>query len=213
MMYCTTVLLLFPVLSGCQCWQKQNQRGPGHLQGGRPRPGSQVHSVRAVRRPRRQRHLHEGRHGAAPHHPPELGGDAAAHRGGLGSSQGNTALICRLRVVTPSCAQSGAASGDNLSQLSLDYEELMQQPHEPSVLDLVAGALESAFWVMDSVILNDKLEYKITGGWRHLLCTSSDPAPAGGSTCLVALFICDRIFVANAGDSRAVLFRFLEKPR
>ena len=115
--------------------------------------------------------------------------------------------------MTPSCAQSGAASGDNLSQLSLDYEELMQQPHEPSVLDLVAGALESAFWVMDSVILNDKLEYKITGGWRHLLCTSSDPAPAGGSTCLVALFICDRIFVANAGDSRAVLFRFFEKPR
>ena len=106
MTYCTTVLLLFPVLSGCQCWQKQNQRGPGHLQGGGPRSGSQVHSVRAVRRPRRQRHLHEGRHGAAPHHPPELGGDAAAHRGGLGSSQGNTALICRLRVVTSASKSS-----------------------------------------------------------------------------------------------------------
>ena len=95
--------------------------------------------------------------------------------------------------MTPSCAQSGAASGDNLSQLSLDYEELMQQPHEPSVLDLVAGALESAFWVMDSVILNDKMEFKITGG----------------TTCLVSLFICDRIFVANAGDSRAVLYRYV----
>ena len=83
--------------------------------------------------------------------------------------------------MTPSCAQSGAASGDNLSQLSLDYEELMQQPHEPSVLDLVAGALESAFWVMDSVILNDKLEYKITGGWRHLLCPALTPLLQGAA--------------------------------
>ena len=86
-----------------------------------------------------------------------------------------------MRVVTPSCAQSGAAGGDNLSQLSLDYEELMQQPHEPSVLDLVAGALESAFWVMDSVILNDKLEYKITGGCWHVLWPSSDSLLQGAA--------------------------------
>ena len=30
---------------------------------------------------------------------------------------------------------------------------------------------------------------------------------SGGSTALVALFICDRVFVANAGDSRAVVYK------
>ena len=81
---------------------------------------------------------------------------------------------------------------DRLSQLSLDYDELMHQPYEPTIEELISGALESAIWVMDSVILNDKIDFKITGG----------------TTCLIALFICDRIFVANAGDSRAVLYRF-----
>ena len=82
---------------------------------------------------------------------------------------------------------------DTISQLSLDYEELMNHPYEPTIEELISGALESAVWVMDSVILNDKMDFKITGG----------------TTCLIALFICDRIFVANAGDSRAVLYRFL----
>ena len=70
---------------------------------------------------------------------------------------------------------------------------LMNHPYEPTIEELISGALESAVWVMDSVILNDKMDFKITGG----------------TTCLIALFICDRIFVANAGDSRAVLYRFL----
>ena len=90
-------------------------------------------------------------------------------------------------------SKSGSCNGDNLSQLSIDYEQLMSLPHEPSLEELISGALESAFWVMDSVILNDKMEFKITGG----------------TTCLVSLFICDRIFVANAGDSRAVLYRYV----
>ena len=30
---------------------------------------------------------------------------------------------------------------------------------------------------------------------------------SGGSTALVAIFICDRLFVANAGDSRAVVYK------
>ena len=50
-----------------------------------------------------------------------------------------------------------------MSVMSLDYEELMTQPYEPDIEQLISGALESAFWVMDSVILNDKNEFKITG--------------------------------------------------
>ena len=88
-------------------------------------------------------------------------------------------------------AKRGMCNGDNLSQMSFDYEQMMSLPHEPSLEELIRGALESAFWVMDSIILNDKMEFRITGG----------------TTCLVSLFICDRIFVANAGDSRAVLYR------
>ena len=82
-------------------------------------------------------------------------------------------------------------SKDNQSALSLDFMEILHQPFQPSLEELISGALESSLWVMDSVIYKDRAEFKITGG----------------STCLISLFICDRIFVANAGDSRAVLYR------
>ncbi|KDR09707.1 hypothetical protein L798_15637, partial [Zootermopsis nevadensis] len=54
---------------------------------------------------------------------------------------------------------------------------------------LIIGALESAFWDMDQLIGEDKQKYKVKGG-----CTA-----------LVALFILGKLFIANAGDSRAVL--------
>lgn len=54
---------------------------------------------------------------------------------------------------------------------------------------LIIGALESAFWDMDQLIGEDKQKYKIKGG-----CTA-----------LVALFILGKLYIANAGDSRAVL--------
>ena len=60
-----------------------------------------------------------------------------------------------------------------------------------SLESLVTGAIESAFWEMDQRIGEDKLRYKISGG-----CTA-----------LVALFILGKLYVANAGDSRAVLCR------
>ena len=82
-------------------------------------------------------------------------------------------------------------SKDNKSELSLDFMEILHQPFEPSLEELISGALESSLWVMDSVIFKDRADFRITGG----------------STCLISLFICDRIFVANAGDSRAVLYR------
>ncbi|XP_047102538.1 protein phosphatase 1H isoform X1 [Schistocerca piceifrons] len=54
---------------------------------------------------------------------------------------------------------------------------------------LIKGALELAFHDMDQMILEDKKKYRMKGG-----CTA-----------LVALFILGKLFVANAGDSRAVL--------
>ncbi|XP_055841414.1 protein phosphatase 1H [Episyrphus balteatus] len=55
--------------------------------------------------------------------------------------------------------------------------------------ELVIGALESAFFNMDALIAQDRDWYR----------------DAGGCTALVSLFIYGKMFVANAGDSRAVL--------
>ncbi|GFU18657.1 protein phosphatase 1H [Trichonephila clavipes] len=60
-----------------------------------------------------------------------------------------------------------------------------------TVDSLITGALESAFWEMDRLIAIDKRHYTMTGG-----CTA-----------LVALFMFGKLYVANAGDSRAVLCR------
>ena len=59
--------------------------------------------------------------------------------------------------------KKGTINGDNISTISYDYEDLMSQPYEPRLEELISGALESAFWVMDSIILNDKRDFKITG--------------------------------------------------
>ncbi|KAH6929419.1 hypothetical protein HPB50_027466 [Hyalomma asiaticum] len=56
---------------------------------------------------------------------------------------------------------------------------------------LVIGALETAFWDMDQQIARDKKHYKMTGG----------------CTVLVALFILGKLYLANAGDSRAIICR------
>ncbi|TMW41265.1 hypothetical protein DOY81_013653, partial [Sarcophaga bullata] len=55
--------------------------------------------------------------------------------------------------------------------------------------ELIIGALESAFIHMDSLIAQDRDRYR----------------DAGGCTACVSLFINGKMYVANAGDSRAVL--------
>lgn len=55
--------------------------------------------------------------------------------------------------------------------------------------ELIVGALESAFADMDAMLAEDRDKYR----------------NAGGCTALVSLFILGKLFVANAGDSRAVL--------
>ncbi|KAK3588227.1 hypothetical protein CHS0354_017736 [Potamilus streckersoni] len=59
-----------------------------------------------------------------------------------------------------------------------------------SVDDLVIGALESAFLAMDEQIERERSTYLIKGG-----CTA-----------LVAILFLGKLYIANAGDSRAVLF-------
>lgn len=61
---------------------------------------------------------------------------------------------------------------------------------------LVVGALESAFYEMDETIRTENLMYE---------------GVAGGCTVVVCLFILGKVFIANAGDSRAILcYRDLE---
>ncbi|KAF5289283.1 hypothetical protein FQR65_LT11904 [Abscondita terminalis] len=54
---------------------------------------------------------------------------------------------------------------------------------------LIIGALEAAFQEMDQLIAEDRNKYQA----------------AGGCTALVALIILGRLYIANAGDSRAVI--------
>lgn len=58
-----------------------------------------------------------------------------------------------------------------------------------SKYELIVGALESAFLEMDALLAGDRKKYR----------------NAGGCTALVTLFIDGQMFVANAGDSRAIL--------
>lgn len=58
-----------------------------------------------------------------------------------------------------------------------------------TVESLVIGALESAFWKMDEKIGRDKDIFKMPGG-----CTA-----------VVSLFILGKLYVCNAGDSRAIV--------
>ncbi|XP_076053951.1 protein phosphatase 1H [Oratosquilla oratoria] len=55
--------------------------------------------------------------------------------------------------------------------------------------NIITGALEQAFWTMDHLIAEDRRKYQVTGG-----CTAC-----------IGLMILGKLFVANAGDSRAVI--------
>lgn len=85
-------------------------------------------------------------------------------------------------------AQNGADSSSDEEKEAAECEDDDETVEVAMNLDeLVCGALESSFWAMDRLILRDKETHKIVGG-----CTAT-----------VALFICGKLYVANAGDSRA----------
>ncbi|XP_004523953.1 protein phosphatase 1H isoform X1 [Ceratitis capitata] len=77
---------------------------------------------------------------------------------------------------------------DNSNQESV-FPHPSQFHRRVSKDELIIGALESAFFNMDSLLAQDRDRYR----------------DAGGCTACVALFINGKLFVANAGDSRAVL--------
>lgn len=71
---------------------------------------------------------------------------------------------------------------------------LLFQPATDKIItvdSLIIGALESAFWEMDKDIAQDKHHFKMSGG-----CTA-----------VVSLFILGKLYVANAGDSRCIMYK------
>jgi len=83
---------------------------------------------------------------------------------------------------------------DRTSILEDDYfeadDEDETKERKMSRDELVKGAIESAFWAMDRLILRDKQNYRISGG----------------SCVMVALFIFDKLYLANAGDARSCCY-------
>lgn len=89
-----------------------------------------------------------------------------------------------LNHLVPDKDSYEASNGRNGASLWYPARELSSE-------SLIIGALESAFWEMDQQIGEDKKHYKMLGG----------------CTVLVSLFILGKLYVANAGDSRACLCR------
>lgn len=86
---------------------------------------------------------------------------------------------------TPNCKENRRMRLDR----SIEIETMKKS--NITVDSLVIGALETAFWQMDRLIGRDKFKHKMPGG-----CTA-----------VVSLFILGKLYVCNAGDSRAVVCR------
>lgn len=97
-------------------------------------------------------------------------------------------LVDIIDILMPKLPQSLIASDGNGTTANTIPSPLLF--HKTVTLDeLIIGALESSFNEMDSVLAEDRDKYR----------------NAGGCTALVSLFICGKMYVANAGDSRAIL--------
>ncbi|XP_060537283.1 protein phosphatase 1H isoform X2 [Cylas formicarius] len=79
---------------------------------------------------------------------------------------------------------------DAQDDIWVDFSEKTIPASKPRDL-LIVGALESAFKEMDQLLSEDRNKYQA----------------AGGCTALVALFILGKLYLANAGDSRAIICR------
>ncbi|KAF5906780.1 protein phosphatase 1H-like, partial [Clarias magur] len=100
----------------------------------------------------------------------------------MGDDLDHTSTPCMPRALTRA---SSLRNSPNTTTPRFFTEKKIQ--HE----SLVIGALENAFKYMDAQIEREKAVYNITGG-----CTA-----------LVVVFILGKLFVANAGDSRAIIIR------
>ena len=102
-------------------------------------------------------------------------------------------LFCeqaRLESVGPQLV-SARQAGQPDTESSEQHQSMWTPTKSISEESLVIGALEAAFWETDQQIGEEKKVYSMPGG----------------CTVLVALFIIGKLYVANAGDSRAVLTR------
>ncbi|KAJ8953267.1 hypothetical protein NQ318_015849 [Aromia moschata] len=77
---------------------------------------------------------------------------------------------------------------DAQDDIWIDFNEKRLATSKPRDL-LLIGALEAAFMEMDQLISEDRNKYQA----------------AGGCTALVALMILGKLYIANAGDSRAII--------
>uniref|UniRef100_A0A0K2V9R8 Protein phosphatase 1Hlike [Ceratitis capitata] n=1 Tax=Lepeophtheirus salmonis TaxID=72036 RepID=A0A0K2V9R8_LEPSM len=85
----------------------------------------------------------------------------------------------------------GADHGTSVNDVESQNSSLDQEPDDvPTLYELIIGALESSLWAFDRLIQRDLRKYRISGG----------------STSLVALFILDKLYLANTGDSRAAVY-------
>ncbi|EDW82379.1 uncharacterized protein Dwil_GK25159 [Drosophila willistoni] len=87
--------------------------------------------------------------------------------------------------------ESGPGGAGENGKLNPTFPHPIYFQRRVSKDELIIGALESAFFHMDSLIAQDRDRYR----------------DAGGCTACVSLFIDGKMYVANAGDSRAVLCR------
>ncbi|XP_014790509.1 protein phosphatase 1H isoform X1 [Octopus bimaculoides] len=78
-----------------------------------------------------------------------------------------------------------------LLDLGMLSKKVHSSYHNITINDLIIGALETTFFEMDDLIYQE----------RHL-CPN-----AGGCTALVSVLLDDKLYVAQAGDSRAVIIR------
>jgi len=100
------------------------------------------------------------------------------------------AIQARLESVGPQLV-SARQAGQPDTESSEQQQSMWTPTKSISEESLVIGALEAAFWETDQQIGEEKKVYSMPGG----------------CTVLVALFILGKLYVANAGDSRAVLTR------
>lgn len=77
------------------------------------------------------------------------------------------------------------------SDPKLKLTEMIDIYQKITVESLITGALESAFWEMDHLVEQGKHDYKMPGG-----CTA-----------IVGLFILGKLYICNAGDSRAIVYK------
>ncbi|XP_026838385.1 protein phosphatase 1H isoform X1 [Drosophila erecta] len=97
-------------------------------------------------------------------------------------------LVDCLELLLPRDAEATNGGGDG-TKLNPTFPHPIYFQRRVTKDELIIGALESAFFNMDSLIAQDSDRYR----------------DAGGCTACVSLFIDGKMYVANAGDSRAVL--------